>query len=221
MPKLTGSFQFKMRSKSNISKESLPIFSIGHSTLALADFIRLLRLHSIDAIADVRSSPYSKRFPHFNRPALREALGTYGVRYAFLGEELGGRPIRQLDYTDGTADYEKMGKASEFCAGIDRLLDGSDRHRIAMMCSEQNPMDCHRCLLVGRRLADLGVRVGHILKDGTIQTQSQIEDILLGNDCAVHDDFFMSRDEKLVQSYRRQSKRVAYSLVEQTRVLGA
>ena len=98
-----------------------------------------------------------------NRDDLQARLRSKGVSYVFLGKELGGRPRENKFYCDGVADYEKMAQADDFNKGIDRVVDGAQKYRIALMCSERDPMDCHRCLLVGRALAQRGVHVKHIL----------------------------------------------------------
>ena len=161
--------------------ETNEVFTIGHSTLSWEGFVSLLRRANVTAIADVRTSPYSRHYPHFNRDDLREELRSDGISYVFLGKELGGRPSERRFYRDGVADYEKMAQASEFNKGLERVIEGSKKYRIALMCSERDPLDCHRCLLVGRALAERGVRVSHILDDGRIVSQSEIEDKLLEN----------------------------------------
>ena len=108
------------------------------------------------AVADVRSSPYSRHSPHFSRDELRAELRSEGISYVFLGNELGGRPKDRRFYCEGVADYEKMAQTPEFKTGLDRVIEGARKYRIALMCSEHDPLDCHRCLLVGRALAQRG-----------------------------------------------------------------
>ena len=151
------------------------VLTIGHSTLALGSFLNLLRKAGVTAIADVRSSPFSRRSPHFSRDDFRASLKEIGIKYVFLGKELGGRPRVQDLYSDGVADYEKMALEPAFLTGIGRVVDGSNEHTIALMCSEHNPLDCHRCLLVGRVLVDRKISLGHILSNGKIVTQYDIE----------------------------------------------
>src|SRR5690242_5342765 len=115
------------------------VLTIGHSTLSWDRFIALLRTAGVTAIADVRTSPYSRLNPHFNREELREQLRLDGVSYVFLGKELGGRPSERRFYCDGVADYEKMAQSIDFGKGVDRLVDGAKKYRIALMCSERDP----------------------------------------------------------------------------------
>lgn len=191
------------------------VFSIGHSTLSYEEFLRLGREYGITAVADVRSAPYSRRFPHFNRKILFEELRAKKIAYVFLGDELGGRPKDPRFFCDGVADYDQMARVPEFAKGLDRVVEGANRYRIALMCSEHDPLDCHRCLLVGRALRGRDVPVTHILSSGASRTQEQIEENLLamtGHDEA-QADIFASREVRLAFAYRDRAKRVAYSVV--------
>jgi uncharacterized protein (DUF488 family) len=158
-----------------MSFEASEISTIGHSTHSWERFVSLLRHANISAIADVRTSPYSRQHPHFNRDELLQELRSEGISYVFLGKQLGGRPSARRLYSDGIADYEKMAKAPEFSEGLKRVLEGARKYRVALMCSEADPMDCHRCLLVSRALAGCGARVSHVLSDGTVVSHAEIE----------------------------------------------
>jgi uncharacterized protein (DUF488 family) len=149
------------------------VLTIGHSTHAFDHFLSLLRRTGVTAIADVRTSPFSRRYPHFNRDELREKLLLDGIAYVFLGKELGGRPSDPNLYCDGVADYEKMATTESFKNGLKRVIEDAKKHRIALMCAERNPLECHRCLLVGRALAERGVAVRHILRDGAIASHGR------------------------------------------------
>ena len=193
--------------------ESARVLTIGHSTLALGSFLNLLRKAGVTAVADVRSSPFSRRSPHFNRDDFRASLKESGIKYVFLGKELGGRPRAQNLYCNGVADYEKMALEPTFLKGIDRIVDGSKEHTIGLMCSEHDPLDCHRCLLVGRALADRKISIGHILSNGNIATQYDIEERLLalvGVQKKDMKDMFASREELLSVAYQSRAKAVAY-----------
>jgi len=186
-------------------------FTIGHSTHSWERFVALLRSANVTAIADVRTSPYSRLYPHFNRDDLREGLRLDGISYVFLGKELGGRPSERRFYCEGVADYEKMAQASEFSKGLDRVIEGAKKYRIALMCSERDPLDCHRCLLVGRALAQRGVRVSHILDNGNVVSHTEIEDKLLELSGRNTDDFFALRAERLATAYRQRARKVAFA----------
>jgi uncharacterized protein (DUF488 family) len=189
-----------------------PILTIGHSRHSLERFLSLLKTAEVTAIADVRSSPASRFSPQFNKTALAASLGGHGIGYVFLGKELGGRPARPEMYRDGRADYEKMAGSPEFRAGLAQLLAAAERHRVAMMCAEADPLDCHRCLLVGRALAEAGYDVAHILASGEIASQADIEDRLLETEHLADDDLLMhSRAVRLAEAYRSRNRKAGYA----------
>jgi uncharacterized protein (DUF488 family) len=143
----------------------------------MADFIGLLRLHGIGAIVDVRSSPYAGYTPHFNRSALEAHMKTERIRYVFLGDVLGGRPEPDRFYdAEGHVLYGEVAVWERFRRGIERLLRGARSYRVALLCSEEDPTDCHRHLLIGRVLAESGIDVRHIRADGAVQTQAEVSE---------------------------------------------
>jgi uncharacterized protein (DUF488 family) len=186
------------------------ILTIGHSSLLYPDFLQNLRNAGVTAIADVRSSPFSRHFPQFNRDVLERELKTDGIAYSFLGDQLGGRPKAQSLYRDGVANYQAMALEPTFRAGLDRVIEGGRKYRIALMCSEQDPLDCHRCLLVGRALTSRSVSTGHILGDGTTIDQAAVEEALLKAHGGDHDDLFASRAERIDLAYQGRARKVAY-----------
>ena len=189
----------------------LEVFTVGHSTLSYEDFIGLLRAAGVTAIGDVRTAPYSRHFPHFNRDTLQSELLEDGIEYRFLGQKLGGRPSGKEFFCEGVADYEKMAATEDFSKGLDLVAQGAEKHRLALMCSERDPLDCHRCLLIGRALAERGIAVKHILPGGDILGQDEIEERLLKSADVQDGDFFRSRDERLALAYRQRGRKVAYA----------
>jgi uncharacterized protein (DUF488 family) len=187
------------------------IYTVGHSTLPYDQFVGLVRSVGVNAIADVRSSPYSRYHPQFNRETLKEKLRGDGISYVFLGKELGGRPSNKSLFCDGVADYEKMAAQPLFKDGLKRIAEGAAKYDIALMCSEHNPLECHRCLLVGRALSGAGFYVKHILGDGTTLDQGKIEGRLLSLFSSATKDLFVSSQDELKIAYRKQAKRVAFS----------
>jgi uncharacterized protein (DUF488 family) len=186
------------------------LFTIGHSNIAAARFTLMLRGAGVEAIADVRSIPASRFCPWFSAKTLAPLLAAANINYLFFGDELGGRPRDQSSYRDGIADYEAMARRPGFQAALDRLLAHAGRQRPCLMCSERDPLDCHRCLLVARALAARGVTIGHILHDGTIEAHASTERRLLeiaGDDS---DLFATGQDERLAAAYRRRARAVAY-----------
>jgi uncharacterized protein (DUF488 family) len=180
------------------------IYSIGHSNHDWSAFARLIGKAEIGAIADVRSNPAS-RLPHFNRSALRDRLNASGVSYLFMGIELGGRP------TDGVPDYQAMAATSLFTEGIAQVEQIAARTRLALMCSEYEPLTCHRCLLIGRHLTERRADVAHILRDGTIEPYYVTEDRLLALTRLTNADLVSSRADRLGAAYRAQSIRITRS----------
>ena len=186
------------------------MFTIGHSTHSYEHFLSLLRAAAITAIADVRTTPFSRHFPQFNESTLRHDLKLDGISYVFLGKELGGRPSNRNFYCDGIADYEKMAKAHAFSVGIKRVIEGAKKFRVALMCSEHDPLDCHRCLLVGRALSEERVKLIHILGDGSLVFHEAIEEKLLDLAGRKNADLLMTASERLSAAYRDRSLKVAY-----------
>lgn len=191
--------------------QSLSVLTIGHSTHPAEAFLTLLRQAGVTAVADVRSAPYSRHAPQFNSDALKSELRSAGMVYSFLGKELGGRPRDRRSYTDGVADYEKMAATDEFQRGLGRVVEGARKYRIALMCSEQDPLGCHRCLLVGRALSQRGVTVRHLLASSEIIDHARIEDRLLEFAGRAGDDLFASREERLAAAYRERARKVAFA----------
>jgi uncharacterized protein (DUF488 family) len=188
------------------------ILTIGHSNLPYGEFLGLLRDAGVTAVADVRSAPYSRQYPHFNAKALHDELRADGIIYVSLGKELGGRPKDRSFFCDGIADYERMARAPAFRHGLQRVVAGASRHRIALMCSERDPLDCHRCLLVGRALHERGLSVGHIVPDGRRKSQADIEEELLALTGRGRADFFASPVERVAAAYRARARRAAFSV---------
>ena len=157
--------------------ETSTIFTIGHSSLDTESFIRLLKDNSIDIVVDVRSNPYSRYAPQFSKNNIQDSMETNSIKYLFLGKELGGKPSGREYYDSrGYVLYSKIADALSFKKGIKRLIKGTRAYRIALMCSEENPANCHRMLLIGRVLADNGVKTLHIRSDARIQSDDDIID---------------------------------------------
>ena len=192
-----------------------PLFTVGHSILDFGHFAKLLEDCGVELVADVRSLPQSARLPHFSRPAFEKLLGAEHISYLFLGEELGGR----LDDVDayrpnGIVDYEVRRKSYAFQRGVERLLKELEGRSVAMMCAEEDPLECHRFLMVCPELVKLGVHPLHIRKGGQIETQEAAENRLLAANrfAAVAADtlFPQARTEALEDAYRLQAERFAF-----------
>ena len=189
-----------------------PIFTIGHSNHSAESFIKLLQKYNINVVADVRSIPYSKYNPQFNKETLKELLKKVKIKYLFMGNELGGRPLDDSYFNEGVADYNKMSSNKEFKFGIQRLLNGRENYTIAILCSEKDPLNCHRMLLVGKVLSEKEAQVKHILYNGELEDNKQTEERLLKVTGIERSLFSSELEEKhiLEQAYKIQSKEAAY-----------
>ncbi|MCJ7778826.1 MAG: DUF488 domain-containing protein [Sedimentisphaerales bacterium] len=152
------------------------IFTIGHSNKRVNELISLLKKNDIQALVDIRSIPYSRHAPQVNQENLERSIKKAGVEYLFMGEQLGGRP-KDVDVRDdlGNYDYSKLAATEDFKEGLTRLLKESEEYNLCLLCSEEDPVRCHRGLLVSRELAKLGAEVRHIRHDGSVESQKDFE----------------------------------------------
>ena len=190
------------------------VLTIGHSTHPLDRFVALLQAHCVTAIADVRSMPYSRFQPDFDREALAKTLGEHGIAYVFLGAELGGRSQDPTCYEEGRVQYRTVARTELFRSGLERLVEGAQIHRVALLCAEKEPLDCHRTLLVARELDARGVAVAHIHADGQLETHAAAMTRLLERYGMADRDLFRSREEQVVEACTRQEQKIAYVLPE-------
>jgi uncharacterized protein (DUF488 family) len=152
-----------------------PLFTIGYGARSLEDFIATLTANGIEYVIDVRTAPYSKFKPEFSREVLQHRLKPAGIHYLFMGDTLGGQPKDPDCHTDGKVDYAKVRAQSFFQEGLERLRKASEgQHRVALMCSEGRPEQCHRSKLIGEALAEAGILLCHIDEDGCLLTQTQV-----------------------------------------------
>lgn len=188
------------------------LYTVGHSNHTIEEFLDLIKLHNISAIADVRSSPYSKYASQFNKENFEKVLLENGIKYVFLGKELGGRPTDPRSYTDGKVDYNKISRNKEFKKGIDRLLKGIDKYRLALMCSEGEPLDCHRTVLICQNIRQQRLNIKHILPNSSLEKHSETERKLLKIHWKKPDVFepVLSEKEILQRAYKAQAAKIAY-----------
>ncbi len=187
-----------------------PLFTVGHSNHECAKFLDLLAGHQITAIADVRSQPYSQYTPQFNRETLESALAQRKIKYVFLGRELGARREERECYVAGQARYDRIKSLPAFLQGLERLRRGAAAQRIALMCSEKDPLTCHRTILVCRQLR--GERtIQHILEDGALESQAAAETRLLQLTGLPEGDLFHDRGELIESAYDKQALAIAYA----------
>lgn len=193
-----------------MSETSNSIFTVGHSTHPFELFLSLIRKHGVTAVADVRSRPFSRFSPQFNRDALDPQLRENGIRYVFLGRELGARSDDPACYEKGRVRYDRLAQTEVFRQGLDRVMAGAREHRIALMCAEKEPLECHRTLLVARALHDRGVDVSHILAGGSLEAHAGAMRRLHGVTGVPLTDLFRTPAELLAEALARQEERVAY-----------
>jgi hypothetical protein len=198
--------------KSNTLK---PLFTIGHSVLEFGDFVALLEDHSVEVVADIRSVPQSARLAHFSQPAFEKLLSAEHIGYLFLGEELGGRPDDADAYRpDGLVNYALRRKSYAFGAGLERLQKELQDHSVAIMCAEEDPLECHRFLMVCPELIRLGIVPQHIRKGSRIESQEAAENRLLADTgfegVAANTLFPEVRTEALEDAYRLQAEKFGF-----------
>lgn len=193
-----------------MSASRYPVLTIGHSTHSLEAFVGLMRQHGVTVLADVRSVPYSRFSPQFNREALKKSLTAHGIKYVFLGRELGARSDDRSCYENGRVRYARLARTDLFRGGIERVIHGANDYRVALMCAEKEPLECHRTLLLAHTLDKLGVVVEHILADGRLESHEAAMERLLDVVGLPHQNLFRSRDDLIAEALVRQEERVAY-----------
>ena len=187
------------------------MLTIGHSNHSLETFVALLQQHGVSALADVRSAPYSRFNPQFNRKALEGSLKGIGIKYAFLGRALGGRPDDPSCYENGRVRYDRLARTPLFREGLERVVEGAGRECIALMCAEREPLDCHRTILVGRSLVGRGVAVAHILADGSLEPHDKTMSRLLDSMGLPRGDLLQSREQLIEEALAHRERRIAYA----------
>jgi uncharacterized protein (DUF488 family) len=192
-----------------------PIYTIGHSSQSMEAFIAQLRRHNVEVVADVRSQPYSARFPHFSREPALASLKAAGIRYVFLGRELGARREEPECYVDGRALYDRIAKLPAFAAGIERILAGAQSYRVVLMCAEADPLTCHRTILLCHEITKYPVSIQHIHRDGALEHHAQAERRLVEEELGSpqQTDMFATADclpELLEQAYASRAGNIAY-----------
>lgn len=186
------------------------ILTIGHSTHPIEHLLGLLAEHRATAVADVRSVPASRFTPQFNRDPLKRSLADVGIKYVFLGQELGARSEDRSCYVNGQVQYDRLAQTAPFGEGIERLLKGAATERIAVMCAEQEPLDCHRTVLVSKVLAERGASVAHIHGDGRLEPHAAAMQRLMSGFGLDQDDLFHTHEELLGEALARQEQKIAY-----------
>ena len=189
----------------------MPVYTVGHSNHTSEAFVTLLRTRGVTAVADVRSAPYSRFNPQFNRETLARALEAQGIRYVFLGRELGARPDDPGCYEEGRVRYARLARTVLFRRGLDRVADGARRHELALTCAEKEPLDCHRTILVARELVRRGIDVAHVLADGRIEPHDDTVERLLARHGLDQPHLFAAREDRIEQAFDAQAAAISHT----------
>ena len=192
------------------------LYTIGHSNHKIENFIALLKRYGVICIADVRSAPYSRYCPQFNKDALASALQAAGITYMFLGRELGARPDDFSRYERGCVNFQHIAETKEFKGGLQRLIAATSKHQVALMCAEKDPLECHRSILVCRHLKKYNLYIRHILQDGSIEDHLSAERRLVKMLKIEPTLFEPSNTERdfIEQAYDNQAQKISYQSEE-------
>ncbi|MTF39634.1 DUF488 family protein [Cyanobacterium aponinum] len=198
----------------------MKIFTIGHSNHSIEKFIDLLKQHQISAIADVRSTPYSRYNQQYNQEKLKHELRRNNISYSFLGKELGARSDNPNCYEENKVVYDKIAQTEEFLKGLKRLKKGLKQYNIALMCAEKDPINCHRAILISRYLKKNKIDIWHILPNGQLESQTELEQRLIAffelnlsqqlNLFEQNINFTKSEEELIEEAYTLQGEKIAY-----------
>jgi uncharacterized protein (DUF488 family) len=175
----------------------MTIKTIGHSSHPIERFVDLLTKGGVSLLVDVRSMPYSRRFPQFSRERLARSLADAGIDYVWEGAALGGKP-------EAGGSYDALAARPEFANALDRLIASREDATPCLMCAEKEPLDCHRTVLVSRRLAERGVAIEHLLADGAVRPHEEIEETLLKKSGGP--DLFEDRAARLARAWQARER---------------
>lgn len=187
------------------------LFTVGHSTHELEQFLELVTAQQLEVIADVRSAPYSRWNPQFNREPLEASLSEAGIKYVFLGKELGARSDDPSCYEKNRVQYDRLASTPSFQAGLERVRTGIDNYRVGLMCAEADPLQCHRTILVARNLRAPDLNIRHILKDGELESQIDAEERLVGLTRTAQGGLFDDTGDAVERAYDAQGEKIAYT----------
>ena len=187
------------------------LFTIGYASFSITEFINALKSHGINALVDVRSAPYSKYKPDFKKDNINKVLMDNNISYIFLGKYVGARVEDPECYIDGKLNFGLLKKTKNYQAGIDRILNGMRDYRIALMCAEKDPVNCHRTFLTCRTLRSYPVKILHILEDGSLEDQTVTEVRLLKLHDLDQEDIFRTAKERVDEVYDRMCEGITFN----------
>lgn len=198
----------------------MQVFAIGHSNYTIEKLIDMLNQYNINCVVDIRETPYSRYNIQYNREDFCKTLRKEGFIYIYMGKEFGARRGSKESYNrEGFADFEKVSKEDIFKKGIERIKDGCKKgYKIALLGAMQDPIRCHRSILVGRRLNENGINVKYILHEGDVAEQEDIENQLLDKYFSERNQITidslignsMSKEDMINEAYRLANKEIGY-----------
>lgn len=198
----------------------MEIYAIGHSNYQLEKLVDMLKKYNIDVVVDIRETPYSKYNVQYNKEVFQESLKKQGFKYIYMGNEFGARRSDKGTYTkEGYADFEKVEKEEIFLEGIERLVKGCKMgYKIALLGAMQDPIRCHRSILLGRVLEQRGFNIKYIMHEGNLSCQEDIEESLLEKYFAERNQLSVdnllgdavTREDMLQEGYRLANKEIGY-----------
>ena len=199
------------------------LYTVGHSSHTQEEFLRLLQENDVNCIVDVRSVPASKYAPQFNKDVLESFLRHHGMTYYFFGHEFGARRMDSFN-NNGQVDFELAVHTRLFQQGVERLTLLLSNHHVALMCSEANPLECHRFALVARYFHEQGIEVMHILRDASTASHTTLEQEMVKQyltarkpQLADVDELFgtYNSEDQLRDAYRLKNKEIGYRVKQQ------
>ena len=200
----------------------MDIYTLGHSNYTIEKLIDMLKKYDINCVVDIRGTPYSKYNVQFDKEIIRYTLTKAGFIYIYMAKEFAAKRINKESYNEeGYSDFELVVNEKDFLDGIERLKNGCNKgYRIALLGAMQEPIRCHRSILVGRALIKYGFNVKHILDDSSIASQDDIEDMLLNKNFSNRnqitiDDLIgnsLSKEEMIKKAYRLANKEIGYRI---------
>lgn len=198
----------------------MDLFTIGHSNYEINYFINIVKKYKINCIVDVRSIPYSKYSPQYNKENIKKLLKINKINYIYMGKEFGAMRTAKTLYTkEGYVDFEKVKYDKDFKLGINRAKVGVERgYKIAFMCAEKIPSDCHRCILIGRTFKNLGYNIINIIDENKYKLQNDIEKELIEiyypdrNQISLIPEMNLSNEELINNVYKFKNREIGYRL---------
>ena len=198
-----------MTSNRKVSRGKI-LYTVGHSRHPIEHFIYLLKEHAVSLVFDVRSIPYSRRNPQYNQKVLAGRLRNEGIDYVFSGKELGAKSPSPDCYVDGKVQYDLIAAKPEFADGLDRVIDKAGEARPALLCAEEDPLTCHRTILICRHLRDRVDAIFHIRGDGSMETNEVFEQRLVKATGLKEPDLFDSEATLIERAYELRGQRISY-----------